>query len=84
MATNAIIFLFCLVFRCTPWDDAWKTLPDSNGQCLSFEKLALAGAGFSIAEDIWILLLPIPQLLQLDLNRKKKIQLILMFNIGIL
>jgi len=37
-----------------------------------------------MAEDIWILLLPIPQLLKLELNKKKKIQLVLMFNIGIL
>lgn len=38
----------------------------------------------NIATDLWILALPIPQLLKLQLGLKKKVYLILMFSVGIL
>ena len=37
----------------------------------------------NIATDVWILALPIPQLLNLQLGRKKKIYLIMMFSVGL-
>jgi hypothetical protein len=37
----------------------------------------------NIATDVWILTLPIPQLLNLQLGKKKKIYLIMMFSVGL-
>ena len=37
----------------------------------------------NIVTDVWILALPIPQLLSLQLGTRKKVYLIMMFSVGL-
>ena len=46
--------------------------------------LGYAAGGISVAQDVVILLLPIPELLKLQMNIKKKLNVMFMFNIGIM
>ncbi|KAL7904316.1 putative PTH11-typeG-protein-coupled receptor [Trichoderma velutinum] len=81
------IAIYCLssvaatVFQCSPTAKAFdKALP---GTCIDLAKFWLSNAGFSIATDIIILVIPIPQVYTLRHPRARKISLILVFAIGI-
>jgi hypothetical protein len=58
------------------WDRELKA------KCINLNTLAYATGGISIALDIIILLLPIPQLVGLKTDLRKKIHLIIMFGLG--
>ncbi|KAG8157109.1 hypothetical protein KVR01_013099 [Diaporthe batatas] len=68
------------VFQCTPVARAWdKTIP---GTCISIEKSWYANAGFSIATDMIILLLPIQPILSLKLPIGEKVAVMGVFVLG--
>jgi len=52
------------------------------GKCVNFTTILFSGAGFSIAEDILITLLPLPVLSSLNMTLKKKIAVGFMFCMG--
>jgi hypothetical protein len=64
----------------------WEGWKDNNEakKCLDLTALAYASAAINIAQDVFILVLPIPWLLKLNTTRKKKINILGMFNMGIL
>jgi len=55
---------------------------DSLQRCLNINAVIWANAGISIALDIWILHLPIQELLHLKLHWKRKIGVSMMFGVG--
>lgn len=75
--TWAVISAF---FTCVPvakfWDDS---IP---GFCLSKPGLWFSNAGMHITTDLVILLIPIPALIAIDIPRKQKIALMVMFGLG--
>ncbi|RKK80746.1 hypothetical protein BFJ68_g17695 [Fusarium oxysporum] len=77
---HGAIFLCLVIFQCRPIASIWDR--NLEPKCISLPALGYAGAITSIVEDIVILILPIPELLKLQLNRGKKIALLLMFSIG--
>ncbi|KAL7904506.1 putative PTH11-typeG-protein-coupled receptor [Trichoderma velutinum] len=81
------VAMYCLssvaatVFQCDPIAKAFnKTLP---GTCIDLAKFWLANAGFSIATDVIILLLPIPEVYGLQGPWSYKMAVILVFATGI-
>lgn len=77
-----IAAFFAAVFQCTPVQRAWdKSVP---GTCISIEKNWYANAGFSIATDAIILLLPIKPVLSLKLPVGEKIAVLGVFVLGAL
>jgi hypothetical protein len=73
---------FASVFQCTPVARAWdKSIP---GTCISIEKNWYANAGFSIATDTIILLLPITPILSLKLPAGEKVAVLGVFILGAL
>lgn len=75
-----IAAFFASVFQCTPVERAWdKTVP---GTCISIEKNWYANAGFSIATDTIILLLPIQPILSLKLPIGEKVAVMGVFILG--
>ncbi|KAK2605594.1 hypothetical protein N8I77_008420 [Diaporthe amygdali] len=75
-----IAAFFAAVFQCTPVQRAWdKSVP---GTCISIEKNWYANAGFSIATDAIILLLPIKPVLSLKLPVGEKIAVLGVFVLG--
>ncbi|RFU75030.1 integral membrane [Trichoderma arundinaceum] len=68
------------IFQCNPIIKAFdKTLP---GTCIDIAKFWFANAGFSIATDIIILILPMPLVYQLEVPRLQKVALMAVFAIG--
>ncbi|KAK1633205.1 hypothetical protein BDP81DRAFT_326760 [Colletotrichum phormii] len=78
---HAAIFLFLVIFECTPITSTWD-LDDPSRKCMNIAAIGYSGAVFSVIEDIAILALPIPELLRLQLSTKKKLWLSLIFGLG--
>ncbi|KAH7081906.1 hypothetical protein BKA63DRAFT_222742 [Paraphoma chrysanthemicola] len=81
MFTHGLVFLLLVVFQCRPINAIWdKTI---DGKCLPVNVvIGFTGAGLAIAEDFIILLLPIHELWKLQMNRKKKLGIILLLSVG--
>ena len=54
-----------------------------NFYCMNQNTFWYVAASYNVALDIFILVIPIPELLKLNLSLKKKIQLIAIFSTGI-
>ncbi|EAQ91858.1 hypothetical protein CHGG_00093 [Chaetomium globosum CBS 148.51] len=68
-----ISFLFAVIFQCTPISDFWTQWEGIHqGRCGNANILAWVAAATGIAFDVWLLALPFPQLLALNLHWKKK------------
>lgn len=52
--------------------------------CLDLNALGYSSAGINILQDIVILIIPIPWLINLNCSRRKKIQILAMFGLGVL
>ncbi|KAM5364999.1 hypothetical protein ACJZ2D_011259 [Fusarium nematophilum] len=77
---HGLIFLGLVVFQCHPIERVWTR--SVEGSCLNLGAIGYAGAVAAIIEDIVIFILPIPELLKLQLSRRKKAALLFMFSIG--
>lgn len=76
-----LVFAVCIVLNCKPISFAWdKTIP--NGHCLDLAVIYFSLSGISTFIDVILLLLPIPWLWGLQMNRQKKLSLIAAFILG--
>ncbi|KAK7728750.1 hypothetical protein SLS53_009378 [Cytospora paraplurivora] len=83
--TCCIAFDFAILFGCTPINYFWKAWEGrGRGSCISTHDIFWAGAFVTIAIDIWVMLVPIPFILRLNLSLRKKILSAIMFTFGIL
>ena len=71
-----------LIFQCSPVKKSW--LPNTPGTCLPNDQTFYALAAITIFFDVIIFVLPIPLLLQLNINLKKKAGLVVVFLLGLL
>lgn len=77
--------LMAAIFNCKPIPLAWEGWDGEHpGKCNNMNALAAAHAAINIPLDIAIIILPAPSLVKLQLGRKKKIGLLVMFSVGIL
>lgn len=78
-------FDLSMLFGCTPIEHFWYSWDDTHeGHCISIHGIFWAGAFIDIATDIWIMLIPVPFIMQLKLSLRKKILSGIMFAFGIL
>ncbi|KAK0386610.1 hypothetical protein NLU13_6445 [Sarocladium strictum] len=79
------IFLFLQIFQCQPihliWD-GWLS-KGWEDHCLDINTLAYVAGSFSIAQDLILIVLPMPWLLKLKIGLKTKLGVILMFSLGV-
>lgn len=80
LVVHGLLFLLLIVFQCIPIYAIWDK--SVSAKCLDITAIGWVGAVFSIVEDIAILVLPIPELLKLDLSFRKKIAVFFMFSVG--
>jgi hypothetical protein len=72
------------IFQCTPVRGAWEYWDgEEHFRCRDRNALGWSSAIMNMTLDIAIILLPIRPLMQLVMSRRKKIQVILMFLVGI-
>lgn len=77
---HGAIFLGLVIFQCLPIAAVWdQTL---SKKCLDLTAIGYAGAVFSIVEDLAILIMPISELVKLQLNLRKRLALIFLFSLG--
>ncbi|TEY49541.1 hypothetical protein BOTCAL_0284g00060 [Botryotinia calthae] len=85
---NLLIFIIIdllAALQCRPISFYWKRWDgEHSGKCLNINALAFSSAGVSIVMDIWMLILPLTQLYDLNLHWKKKIGVAAMLSIGII
>ncbi len=81
-----LFFILATVFQCRPLPYFWKQWEgedEGGGHCGNFNNLAWAGAGTGIAFDVWMLALPLSQLMATNLPWRKKAVGSLMFFFGV-
>ncbi|EWC43834.1 hypothetical protein DRE_07278 [Drechslerella stenobrocha 248] len=80
----SIIMIFINAWECPKVSDAWSAeiLLQKTGSCRDLHSLYFAQASFNIFSDLWILLLPIPVLMRLQMRTNKRIALIGIFSVG--
>ncbi|RFU33030.1 hypothetical protein B7463_g3308, partial [Scytalidium lignicola] len=80
MTCHTIAFTLAVSFQCIPVNSVWDvTIP---GRCINSQAFVYAVAGFAIFEDIVIILMPIYELKDLNLDLRKKVALMLIFVLG--
>ncbi|OJZ86925.1 plasma membrane protein Pth11-like protein [Aspergillus piperis CBS 112811] len=74
-------FVIATIFQCTPVRASWyKHIPK---KCVQNAPFRWSWAGYNTAMDIWVCLLPLPVLAQLQLDRIRKIGVMLVFCMGL-
>jgi len=69
-----------LALQCTPVSYYWNWWKDdAEGHCIHLHGLGLAAGGIGIALDLWIMLIPLPEIRKLRLPLKQKLGLFLVF-----
>ncbi|KAK4204714.1 hypothetical protein QBC40DRAFT_164105 [Triangularia verruculosa] len=83
---SGVIFVFCQIFQCIPipyiWE-GWRKGEFGPFTCLDINTLGYTTAAFSIAQDIVILVMPLPLLIKLNVSVRSKIGIMVMFSLGI-
>ena len=83
VALSGFVILLLQIFQCLPvaynWDKNIR-----NAKCLNVNALTYTHAGLSIGQDLLILVLPISELVKLQLGRTQRLGLLFVFQIGAL
>jgi hypothetical protein len=80
-----VVFIFIGIFQCWPINYYWNQWDgEHRGRCINLNALGWANAATSIALDIWMIGLPMSQVLKLNLHWKKKVGVGMMFSVGTL
>lgn len=78
-----IAFLLVSVFQCSPIDLAWDHWDgEHSGRCNNINAQAWTSAAINVILDVVVLALPMPVIAKLELNKRKKALILLMFSTG--
>ncbi|PGH00426.1 hypothetical protein GX51_05834 [Blastomyces parvus] len=78
-----IVFIIVSVFQCSPIKLAWLRWDgETPGRCNNINLQGWTSAAFNIVLDLVTLALPLRELSKMDLWRKKKIHICIMFSVG--
>lgn len=80
VTATAVASVTASIFQCTPVRKAWDL--SVNGSCIDVNALFFANAGLDIFQDAFIYVLPLRMLYQLQVPRRQKIALMLVFAVG--
>ncbi|KAF2019882.1 hypothetical protein BU24DRAFT_419482 [Aaosphaeria arxii CBS 175.79] len=82
-ALYGITFVIAALSQCQPLSYYWTNWDgEHEGTCININALGWANAAVSIALDIWMLAIPLSQLIHLKLAWRKKIGVAAMFCVG--
>ncbi|PWY75502.1 plasma membrane Pth11-like protein [Aspergillus heteromorphus CBS 117.55] len=74
-------FVIATIFQCIPVRASWiKSLPK---HCVNNSSFRWSWAGYNTIMDIWVCLMPLPVLAQLQLDRPRKVGVMLVFCMGL-
>lgn len=72
---------FATIFVCNPRERTWNPF-NTEGTCINYQALLAAMGSFNIFTDIVLLVIPIPVVLQLKVNKHKKMLILMTFAVG--
>ncbi|PSR92273.1 hypothetical protein BD289DRAFT_345568, partial [Coniella lustricola] len=82
---SGLVLLFLQIFQCLPlayiWE-GWLGTWEGSHTCLDVHVLAYSAAAVSIAQDVVILIIPMPMLRGLQTGVKLKLEVCIMFSLG--
>lgn len=79
-AALMVCFVFVIIFQCTPVSNAWKLAP--QGYCVNFNAATWSYSGVNVLQDVIVIVLPITQVIALQMSLRKKIGVIMIFVLG--
>jgi len=83
--TYTFVFVLMGFFQCRPIRYFWKRWDgEHEGSCINPNAIGWLNASISILLDIWMLGIPITQIIDLNMHWKKRLGVGLMFSVGIL
>lgn len=81
----AFAFIVASIFQCQPISYYWMSWDKEHvGKCININALAWTNAIISLVMDVWMLVLPLYEIFQLQLSWRKKIGVAFMFFVGTL
>lgn len=80
IALPSLIIILVTVLSCRPISYFWNR--DLQGHCLDVTALAYTNSAFAVVQDILLIVLPVFMLWNLNMNRRKKWLIALMFAVG--
>ncbi|KAK7512607.1 uncharacterized protein IWZ02DRAFT_494020 [Phyllosticta citriasiana] len=80
IVTCCTVCFFGGIFACNPVHKFWKQ--SVSGTCINYMAIWYMHAGMSILSDILIIITPLPIIVNMNLEKKKKISLAITFAIG--
>ncbi|KFY11808.1 hypothetical protein V492_04243 [Pseudogymnoascus sp. VKM F-4246] len=87
IAANVIyllVFEGISIFQCWPIPGAWRAWDGTYpAKCRNINLQGWMSATFAIILDVCTLVLPLPSLYKLEMSMKKRVQIMLMFSVGI-
>lgn len=85
VASYCIIFFFIEAFNCNPVTKVWHSLTyKGKFSCFDNSMVEFVIGGFNIATDLIILVMPVPIILNLKMDLKRRLGLLVIFSTGIL
>lgn len=82
IALYYIIAILITIFECLPVNKSWNR--KVKGHCISTANFFYANAAFNVLTDLMVMALPIPVIARLQLGRKQRIGLGLIFFVGLM
>jgi len=80
-----ISFVVATILQCMPISYSWNSWDGEHvGTCNNIHLQGWLSAGFNMALDIVVILLPMPNLYKLNMSWKRKAMVMLMFSLGAL
>ncbi|KZL77393.1 CFEM domain-containing protein, partial [Colletotrichum tofieldiae] len=81
---TAIVFNLAAIFQCQPVHLAWTGWSrQEEGRCFSMPHVGCIHGILNIVMDVWMLVLPLTQVLRLNMKWRNKFTVISMFSLGI-
>ncbi|CVK94930.1 related to integral membrane protein [Fusarium mangiferae] len=72
VAAYPVIFLFTMILGCTPISHYWTQFKGTEGTCIDVGQFFVILAIINLFTNVIVLLIPVPEVLKLQMNREKK------------
>ncbi|CAI6087887.1 unnamed protein product [Clonostachys chloroleuca] len=81
----SVVLIFIQIFQCMPIHWVWHSwrLAYYRDRCMDIHTITFVAAGLNIFQDLVVLLLPLPSLFRLKMEKRSKWGIIVMFSLGI-
>ncbi|RKL34114.1 hypothetical protein BFJ72_g9601 [Fusarium proliferatum] len=72
VASYPVIFLFTMILGCTPISHYWTQFKGTEGTCIDVGQFFVILAIINLFTNVIVLLIPVPEVLKLQMSREKK------------